>query len=104
MKVNQKAVTPLTTSSALEAFGGYLKKIRIQSRLTHEEVSTRCSFSRQTLARIERGDPSVAVGQILRYAETIGVEEPFNIVGLPEELEVRVRVRRTREERAKTPP
>lgn len=102
MKINQKTVTPVQASKELEEFGLYLKSIRIKQRQTHDTVASKCNFSRQTLARIERGDPSVAVGQILRYADSIGVRKPFHIEALPEGTKPPARVRRTQAELAKS--
>jgi transcriptional regulator with XRE-family HTH domain len=72
MKIDQKLSTPLEVQEKLKGFGAALKSVRLKKRLTHEQVADVCNFSRQTLSRIENGDPSVAIGQIARYANAIG--------------------------------
>lgn len=99
MKVSQKNRTPETSLDTLASMGASLRAFRLNKRMTHEQVSQEAGFSRQTLSRIERGDPSVAIGQVIRYAALVGGESIFcPSQSLPVDPQRR-RVRRTVAER-----
>lgn len=67
--------------------------------MTHDTVSQLLGFSRQTLSRIERGDPAVAIGQVIRYAQLVEASA-FSVPDAAESrLLARGRVRRTAAER-----
>jgi transcriptional regulator with XRE-family HTH domain len=95
MKINQKTCTPETVLSNLGQLGLALKLRRLKMRLTHEEAALTCNFSRQTLSRIERGDPSVAIGQVARYAECVGATKAFQLKSATLAITAMKRVRRT---------
>lgn len=73
MKTDQKASTPESTQAFLASMGMMLKNLRLAKELTFEEVVRTCGFSRQTVWRIEKGDPAVSIGQVARYAELLGL-------------------------------
>lgn len=98
MKIDQNASPPESAQTLLAALGASLRAQRLSKRLTHEDVVKVCGFSRQTLSRIEKGDASVAVGQIARYAELLGIEGSL-LVPSPAAPSVGSRVRRTRKEK-----
>ena len=98
MKINQKLKAPDEVVNILSHFGASLRGHRLVKRLTHEEVALACNFSRQTLSRIERGDPSVAIGQVSRYASFLGVSKAFDLK-MPKKVdETKRRVRHTHTE------
>jgi transcriptional regulator with XRE-family HTH domain len=99
MKVDQKNLTPETTFERLAKLGEALRGFRLKCRLTHEQVAESCQFSRQTLSRIERGDPSVAIGQIARYAELVGANRALSLAMPAAVGEGQRRVRRTSKEK-----
>lgn len=94
MKADQKSLTPGAVATKLAEFGASLRGFRLAKRVTHEDAAGACSFSRQTLSRIERGDPSVAVGQIARYAEYLGASKALKLKAPPADVTAR-RVRLT---------
>jgi DNA-binding XRE family transcriptional regulator len=100
MKIDQKAKTSRSVQNVLSGLGASLRAWRLSNRLTHEDVASKCGFSRQTLSRIERGDPSVSVGQIAHYAEVLGVPTALAVDPAPEVQPTQRRVRRTASERA----
>jgi transcriptional regulator with XRE-family HTH domain len=100
MKVNQKSLTPESSTTALASLGASLRAHRLNKRMTHEQVSEVAGFSRQTLSRIERGDPSVAIGQVMRYAVLVDGQALFALPDQGSAEPLRQRVRRTAAERA----
>ncbi len=99
MKIDQKSRAPESVTSSLSELGAALRGHRLLKRMTHEEVAQLCGFSRQTLSRIERGDPSVAIGQVARYAELVGASKALTLKMPTKVLAAQRRVRRTAVER-----
>ena len=71
MKVTQSA--RLTTAQAAEArrLGAALARLRIARGIKQEQAALRAGVSRNTAYRLEKGDPGIAVGQILRYLDAL---------------------------------
>jgi len=71
MKVTQSAL--LSSSQAAEAkkLGAALARLRIARGMKQDQAALRAGLSRNTAYRLEKGDPGLAVGQILRYLEAI---------------------------------
>ncbi len=71
MKVHQSAV--LTSNQREEAarLGRQLARLRVARRVKQSEAALRAGLSRNTAYRIEKGDPGLAVGQVLRYLDEI---------------------------------
>ena len=100
MKIDQKSRFSQALSAVLSELGQALRAHRLVLRMTHEHAAQVCGFSRQTLSRIERGDPSVAVGQIVRYADVLGARRLFavKVPARAEPDQKRVRLRRSERE------
>ncbi len=71
MKVNQAAALspPLLAQSA--EMGARLARLRTARQLKQADAALRAGLSRNTAYRIERGDPGLAIGQVLRYLDAI---------------------------------
>lgn len=93
MKVNQKETLTPDAEQSLKRLGAYLRATRLLQRKTHQDAALSCGFSRQTLARIERGDPSVAIGQVVRYAHHLGASQALSAPEFEAPTAVRVRKR-----------
>jgi transcriptional regulator with XRE-family HTH domain len=71
MKVSQAAVlTPSLTAEA-KKLGATLARLRIARGMKQDQAALRAGLSRNTAYRLEKGDPGVALGQILRYLDAI---------------------------------
>jgi transcriptional regulator with XRE-family HTH domain len=64
----------------LADFGERLRLARLRRRLTAVVVSERAHISRPTLAKAERGDPSVTLGTYLRILAIYGLENDLSTV------------------------
>lgn len=62
-----------STVDATRILGFQLAAARRGQRRTSEEVSERAGISRPTLRRIERGDPTVAIGNVFEVAAVLAV-------------------------------
>lgn len=63
-----KRKPPISVRRNLKNLGESLKKARLRRRLTMEIVADRAGISRETLSKIQAGDPGVSMGN---YASVI---------------------------------
>ncbi|MEA3180669.1 MAG: hypothetical protein QOI59_4192 [Gammaproteobacteria bacterium] len=71
MKVTQAAVLTPNLASAARKLGAALARLRIARGMKQDQVALRAGLSRNSAYRLEKGDPGVALGQILRYLDAI---------------------------------
>lgn len=71
MKLKQGAATPPNLASQLIDLGGRISRLRIARRVRQAEAAIRAGVSRSTAVAIEKGAPSVAIGQVIRYLDAI---------------------------------
>src|SRR5580692_1180786 len=71
MKVTQSAL--LNSSQAAEAkkLGAALARLRIARGMKQDQAALRAGLSRNTAYRLEKGDPGIAMGQLLCYLDAI---------------------------------
>lgn len=101
MKVNQKSRVDADLAQSLHRIGEALRGYRLVKRLTQEQAAEQAGFSRQTLSRIERGDPSVAFGQVARYADVVGAHRLLSLPVPRKANPEQRRVRLSQSERAR---
>lgn len=68
------SISFLSETKLLAALGERLRFARLRRKLTTSVVALRCDVSRPTLAKMERGDPSVTFGNYLRLLSIYGLE------------------------------
>ena len=71
MKVTQSAALPPSLAFEAKKLGAALARLRIARGLKQEQAALRAGLSRNTAYRLEKGNPGVAVGQVLRYLDAI---------------------------------
>jgi len=71
MKITQSAVLSQTLAAQAKSLGAALARLRIARSMKQDQVALRAGVSRNTAYRLEKGDPGIAVGQILRYLDAI---------------------------------
>ena len=71
MKKDQSQTLTPSLTRQLEYVGECLSRLRMDRRVRQQDAALRAGMSRSTAALIERGSPSVAVGQIIRYLDAI---------------------------------
>jgi transcriptional regulator with XRE-family HTH domain len=57
-------ILPFEATSSLQALGAHLSRARRARGDTQDVAGQRCGLHKQTVARIERGDPSVGIGKV----------------------------------------
>lgn len=71
MKISQTAALSTHLLQESAALGRRLARLRLARGIKQAEAALRAGLSRNTAYRLERGDPGLAVGQILRYLDAI---------------------------------
>jgi DNA-binding XRE family transcriptional regulator len=71
MKVNQSAALNPELIAKAKDFGMKLSRFRIARGVKQADAALRAGLSRNTVYRMESGDPGVAFGQILRYVDAL---------------------------------
>jgi transcriptional regulator with XRE-family HTH domain len=71
MKVSQSSMlSPLQLEECVR-LGRLLARLRIARKVKQTDAALRSGLSRNTVYRLEKGDPGLAFGQVLRYLEAI---------------------------------
>jgi transcriptional regulator with XRE-family HTH domain len=60
--------------------GQRLRDARLRRRYTASLVAERADISRQTLTKVERGDPAVTLGTYVRVLVVVGLESDLALV------------------------
>ena len=71
MQVEQKSIMPAHLLAQSKQLGARLARLRIARNVKQIDAALRAGLSRNTVYRIERGDPGLAVGHVLRYLDAI---------------------------------
>jgi transcriptional regulator with XRE-family HTH domain len=71
MKVTQSAILSSNLAAEAQKLGAALARLRIARGMKQDQAALRAGLSRNTAYRLEKGDPGIAVGQILRYLDAI---------------------------------
>ena len=71
MKINQAAVLSARQLEECVQLGQKLARLRLARKVKQMDAALRAGLSRNTVYRLEKGDPGLAFGQILRYLEAI---------------------------------
>jgi transcriptional regulator with XRE-family HTH domain len=71
MRVNQAAAMNPELLTESQNLGMKLARLRIARGIKQVDAALRAGLSRNTAYRLERGDPGLAFGQILRYLDAI---------------------------------
>jgi transcriptional regulator with XRE-family HTH domain len=70
--MNRSTMSP-TTTEALQLLGASIKAHRLRRRWSIEELARRVGVSHPTIIKVERADPTVAIGTVLEAATLVGV-------------------------------
>lgn len=70
----------------MSAFGERLRAARMRRRITTIVFAKRMDVSRDTLNRLEKGDPTIALGTYMRALHLLGLEKDFDVVARDEDF------------------
>jgi transcriptional regulator with XRE-family HTH domain len=71
MKVTQSAMLSPDLHEESARLGRLLARLRLARGVKQTDAALRAGLSRNTVYRLEKGDPGLAIGQVLRYLEAI---------------------------------
>lgn len=71
MKISQSSALPPHLLHQATQIGRRLARLRLARGIKQTDAALRAGLSRNTAYRLERGDPGLAVGQVLRYLDAI---------------------------------
>ena len=71
MKVHQLSALPVHLQSECAQLGDLLARLRVARQIKQADAAIRAGLSRNTAYRIKRGEPGLAMGQLLRYLDAI---------------------------------
>jgi transcriptional regulator with XRE-family HTH domain len=71
MKVTQSRVLNPNLVAEAKKLGAALARFRIARGMKQDQTALRAGLSRNTAYRLEKGEPGIAIGQILRYLDAI---------------------------------
>lgn len=81
--------TPPTFPAAtrqLAALGERLRAARRRRRLTQAVLAARVGVSKQTIAKLESGNPSTSLATTLRFLQVLGLGEQIDLLAADDEL------------------
>ena len=70
--MDRSIISPATTE-ALHLLGASIKAHRLRRRWSIDELARRVGVSHPTIIKVERADPTVAIGTVLEAATLVGV-------------------------------
>lgn len=71
MKITQSALLSPSQAAEAKKLGAALARLRIARGVKQDQAALRAGLSRNTAYRMEKGDPGIAMGQILRYLDAV---------------------------------
>jgi transcriptional regulator with XRE-family HTH domain len=71
MRVNQFAMVSTEHQQECVQLGMLLARLRLARHVKQADAALRAGLSRNTAYRLEKGDPGIAIGQVLRYLAAI---------------------------------
>ncbi|MGA1326707.1 MAG: helix-turn-helix domain-containing protein [Rubrivivax sp.] len=71
MKVSQSALLSPRQLDECARLGQLLARLRMARKVKQADAALRAGLSRNTAYRLEKGDPGLALGQVLRYLEAV---------------------------------
>jgi transcriptional regulator with XRE-family HTH domain len=71
MKIKQSSMLSPRQIDECQYLGALLARLRLARKVKQSDAALRAGLSRNTVYRLEHGDPGLAMGQVLRYLEAI---------------------------------
>jgi transcriptional regulator with XRE-family HTH domain len=71
MKINQTVMLSPPQLDECARMGKLLARLRMARKVKQSDAALRAGLSRNTVYRLEKGDPGLALGQVLRYLAAI---------------------------------
>jgi len=102
MRVPQGLALPSELAVEAEKIGARLARLRVARHITQTEAALRAGFSRNTAYRLEKGDPGIAIGQLLRYLNVIAPGKSLQSFFADSDSSIAALAERERKKRVRT--
>ncbi len=86
----------------MEALGERLRTARLRRNLTGILFAERMGVSRDTLHRLEKGDPGISLGSYLRALRVLGLDQDLDLIAKDDVLGRRLQDERLSPPRARS--
>ncbi len=83
---SKKAILLPKYQKIFDGIGENIKLARKRRKLTTEQVAERAGIHRATLHRVEKGDPTVAIGIYFNVLKVLNLESDFSKIALDDEF------------------
>lgn len=83
---SKKAILLPKYQKIFDGIGENIKLARKRRKLTAEQVAERAGIHRATLHRVEKGDPTVAIGLYFNVLKVLNLESDFSKIAIDDEL------------------
>jgi len=78
--IKKRIVMYPTSMKEMDALGQRLKDARLRRRFSMETVCARANISRPTLYKVEKGDPTVAIGIYVNVLRVLGLVADLGMI------------------------
>lgn len=83
---SKKAILLPKYQKIFDGIGENIKLARKRRKLTTEQVAERAGIHRATLHRVEKGDPTVAIGLYFNVLKVFNLENDFSKIAIDDEF------------------
>lgn len=83
---SKKAILLPKYQKIFDGIGENIKLARKRRKLATEQVAERAGIHRATLHRVEKGDPTVAIGIYFNVLKVLNLESDFSKIALDDEF------------------
>lgn len=83
---SKKAILLPKYQKIFDGIGENIKLARKRRKLTAEQVAERAGIHRATLHRVEKGDPTVAIGIYFNVLKVLNLESDFSKIALDDQF------------------
>lgn len=87
---------PAELEKILVIMGENCSIARKKRKLSMTDIAQKVFVTRQTVAKMEQGDPTVSLGSYITYAYVLGMEEEFRFLFAPERDRIGLALDRSR--------
>ena len=83
---SKKAILLPKYQKIFDGIGENINLARKRRKLTTEQVAERAGIHRATLHRVEKGDPTVAIGLYFNVLKVLNLENDFSKIAIDDEF------------------
>lgn len=78
------AAMPMACCKQMENLGEHIRLARMRRRIRQDDMAKRICIAIKTYRKIEKGDPSIAIGLYLSALYMLGLHADFSLLASPE--------------------